>query len=68
MKKNALIRGTLLLTAAGLCSRLIGFFYRIFLSRMFGEEGMGIYELINPVLALSLSLIHILFALSDVSK
>ena len=56
MKKNALIRGTLLLTAAGLCSRLIGFFYRIFLSRMFGEEGMGIYELINPVLALSFAL------------
>lgn len=56
MKKNALIRGTLLLTAAGLCSRFIGFFYRIFLSRMFGEEGMGIYELINPVLALSFAL------------
>lgn len=56
MKKNALIKGTLLLTAAGLCSRFIGFFYRIFLSRMFGEEGMGIYELINPVLALSFAL------------
>lgn len=56
MKKNALIRGTLLLTVAGLCSRLIGFFYRIFLSRMFGEEGMGIYELMNPVLALSFAL------------
>lgn len=56
MKKNALIRGTLLLTAAGLCSRFIGFFYRIFLSRMFGEEGMGIYELMNPVLALSFAL------------
>lgn len=53
MKKNALIKGTLLLTAAGLASRFIGFFYRIFLSRMFGEEGMGIYELMNPVLSLT---------------
>ncbi len=56
MKKNALIQGTLILTAAGVVSRCIGFFYRIFLSRMFGAEGMGIYELINPVLALVFAL------------
>lgn len=56
MKKNALMKGTLILTAAGIASRLIGFFYRIFLSRMFGAEGMGIYELINPVMALIFSL------------
>lgn len=56
MRKNALIKGTLLLTLAGLLSRFIGFFYRIFLSRMFGEEGMGIYELMNPVLSLSFAL------------
>ncbi len=56
MKKNALIKGTLILTAAGLSSRIIGFFYRIFLSRMFGEEGMGIYELMNPVLSLTFAL------------
>ena len=56
MKKNALIKGTFILTAAGLLSRCIGFFYRIFLSRMFGAEGMGIYELINPVLALTFAL------------
>lgn len=40
----------------GLVSRLIGFFYRIYLSRLFGEEGMGIYQLISPVLSLSFSL------------
>ncbi|MBQ7839219.1 MAG: polysaccharide biosynthesis protein [Lachnospiraceae bacterium] len=56
MKKNALIQGTLILTAAGFLSRIIGFFYRIFLSRMFGAEGMGIYELINPVLSLTFAL------------
>jgi len=56
MKRNALIKGTILLTAAGFASRLIGFFYRIFLSRMFGAEGMGIYELMNPVLALTFAL------------
>lgn len=56
MKKNALIKGTFILTLAGLLSRCIGFFYRIFLSRMFGEEGMGIYELMNPVLTLTFAL------------
>ena len=48
--------GTIILTITGLISRIIGFFYRIYLSRLFGEEGMGIYQLISPVLALSFSL------------
>ena len=55
-KKNPLITGTIILTATGFVSRFIGFFYRIFLSRLFGAEGMGIYQLISPVLALSFSL------------
>lgn len=48
--------GTLILTATGLITRTIGFFYRIYLSRLFGEEGMGIYQLLSPVLSLSFSL------------
>lgn len=56
MRKNLLITGTLILTAAGFASRFIGFFYRIFLSRMFSAESMGIYELINPVFALTYAL------------
>ena len=43
MYKNHLLKGALLLTAAGVFSRIIGFFYRIFLSRTFGAEQMGIY-------------------------
>ena len=50
--RNPFIAGTLILTAAGLAGRLIGFFYRIFLSRTIGEEGMGIYQLIFPVFGL----------------
>ena len=53
MVKNMLLLGTLILTAAGFVSRIIGFFYRIFLSRMFTTEQLGIYELIHPVLALT---------------
>lgn len=50
--KSSLITGTLLLTLAGVLTRIIGFFYRIFLSRLFGAEGLGIYQLISPVMAL----------------
>lgn len=55
-KKNPLITGTIILTVTGFASRFIGFFYRIFLSRVFGAEGMGIYQLTSPVLALTFAL------------
>ena len=54
--RHPLVMGTVILTATGLITRVIGFFYRIYLSRQFGEEGMGIYQLLSPVLALSFSL------------
>lgn len=54
--KHPLITGSFLLTLAGFISRLIGFFYRMYLSQTFGEEGMGIYQLVGPVMALSFSL------------
>lgn len=56
LKQHPLVSGTLVLTVTGFISRIIGFFYRIYLSRLFGEEGMGIYQLLSPVLALSFSL------------
>lgn len=55
IKKSRILSGALLLTAAGVISRVIGFFYRIFLSRTFGAENIGIYQLIGPVMALSYS-------------
>lgn len=56
LSRHPLITGSFILTLTGLISRLIGFFYRIYLSRIFTEEGMGIYQLISPVLAFSFSL------------
>lgn len=38
-----------MLTSAGILSKIIGFFYRIFLSRTIGAEGLGIYQLIFPI-------------------
>lgn len=54
--KNPLITGTLLMTAAGILSRIIGFFYRIFLSRTIGAEALGIYQLIGPVFTICTAL------------
>lgn len=53
--KNKLLFGTAALTVSGIITRIIGFFYRIFLSRNIGEEGMGIYQLLSPIIALSFS-------------
>lgn len=55
-RKQILLKGTLLLTATGVITRLTGFFYRMFLSHTFGEEGVGLYQLIFPIYALGLSL------------
>ena len=55
MSKKLFIRGTLLLTFTGLFSRLIGFFYRIFLSHTIGAHGLGIFQLVLPLQLLILS-------------
>lgn len=49
--KNQIIKGTLILTSASIISRALGFLYRIFLSNLIGATGMGIFQLIFPVLA-----------------
>ncbi len=48
-KKHTLIAGTLLLTATGFITRVLGFFYRIFLSRTIGAEGLGLYNMVHPI-------------------
>lgn len=55
-RKQTLIKGTFILTITGFTTRFMGFFYRIFLSHTFGEEGVGLYQLVFPVYALCFSL------------
>ena len=49
IKQQRLVTGALLLTAAGFAGRLIGFFYKIFLSHAIGAQGLGIYQMIFPL-------------------
>ena len=56
MSKERFFKGTFLLTSAGLISRIMGFFYRIFLSHTIGAEGIGLYQLVVPLQHLVLSM------------
>ena len=55
-KTHPILIGTFILTATGILSRIIGFFFRMFLSHSFGEEQVGLYQLIFPIYALCISL------------
>lgn len=57
MKKQSFIHGTLILLAAGLINRILGFIPRIMLPRIIGSEGVGIYQLSYPFLLVMLTLI-----------
>ncbi len=49
MLKSNLAKGTIILTLAGFLSRILGFFYRIWLSDHLGSELLGIYQMIFPI-------------------
>ena len=51
-RKMAFITGTLLLTSTGFICRILGFFYRIFMSSTIGAEGLGIYNMVHPIFSI----------------
>lgn len=57
--RSSTLYATLLLTGTGLISQLLGFFYRIALSRLIGAEVMGLYQLIMPVYSVLLSIVAV---------
>ncbi|MDR1640562.1 MAG: polysaccharide biosynthesis protein [Clostridiales bacterium] len=56
MRRKSIVASALILTAAGIITRLLGFVYRIYMSNILGAEGMGLYQLIMPVYALAWSI------------
>lgn len=43
MKKQTLIKGSLILAAASIIARFVGIFFRIPMDYLVGPQGMGIY-------------------------
>ncbi|MBM7554647.1 stage V sporulation protein B [Thalassobacillus pellis] len=56
MTKQTFLQGTLILIAAGMITRLLGFVNRIVLARVMGEEGVGLYMMAVPTLILAITL------------
>lgn len=56
LSKHPIITGTLILSLTNITSRIIGFFYRVYLSRIFGAENMGVIQLTGPVSAMAFAL------------
>ncbi len=49
--------GAFVLIAAQLVTRIMGFVYRIFLTRMIGAAGMGLFQIVFPLLSLVLTIV-----------
>jgi stage V sporulation protein B len=57
LRKQSFIQGAMILLAAGILNRLLGFVPRIALPRMIGAEGVGLIQLVYPFTIVVLTLI-----------
>jgi len=53
---GSILKGTAVLTAAGIVVKLFGAVYRVLLSRLIGAEGIGLYQMAYPVYLIFLAL------------
>ena len=53
---GTIIKGTMILTFAGIISKVLGFVYRIILTRQIGSEGLGLCQIAMPVMGIVFSL------------
>lgn len=56
MSKQQIIKGTFILSLSGIACRFLGFFYKIYLSRVLSGEMLGRYQLIFPVYGICLTI------------
>lgn len=56
MTKTSFLKGAMILTVAGIVVKLLGGANRIFLSRLLGGEGIGLYQMAYPMYILLLSI------------
>lgn len=70
LDRSSMLYSTLILTGTSIFSQVLGFVYRVFLSRLIGAEVMGLYQLIMPVysVVMSLTAIGLTVAVSNLSS
>ena len=56
MQKRSLLYGATVLTGSAIATQLLGFAYRVQLTRMMGAEAMGVYHLVMSVYSVVISL------------
>ncbi len=57
MQRQSFIAGTSVLIGASLVTRVLGFIYRIALTRLIGAEGIGLFQMVFPLLTLVLTIV-----------
>lgn len=56
MNQKNVFMATIILTTASLITKLMGFFYRIFMVDIIGSSGMGLFQLVMPIYSLAWSI------------
>lgn len=69
LEQNSFYKNSILLTAANLTTGMLGFIFSIYLSKVLGPEGMGLYGLVMPIYNLFICLMTagVVAAISKVS-
>jgi stage V sporulation protein B len=57
MVRRSFLHGAFVLMAASFVTRIMGFVYRIFLTRLIGAQGIGLFQLVFPLLSLVLTFV-----------
>jgi len=56
MSVKQIIKGAFIITICGFFAKILGFLYRIFLSNIIGATGLGLVQMISPVLMMCIAL------------
>ncbi len=64
LSRQTFLQGALVLMIAGIVTRIMGFIYRIVLTRLIGAEAMGLFQIVFPILGLALTFVTMGFPLA----
>lgn len=64
MRKEKIIRSTIILVIGGFITKILGMFIRIVMTRLIGLEGMSLYMLVYPTFSLFMTLSQLSFPVS----